>query len=131
MLFICRGRGFLTIEKMNIVTLSGSIHTEEITLRQTPRGIPVTSFVLKTKREHKKDYELDDNKYDFITVVCWNQMAMFVVENCKFGAFVTVTGSIRTGRRKLKDYVVYKKGKEQENLQIPVFEIYAEHLEKR
>lgn len=113
---------------MNAVTLLGTIQSEEIELRHTPDLTPVTSFVLKVKRDRKKGY--DTLPYDYITVVCWSKMAERVVATYAFGMTVSVKGSIRTGKRKLKGYKVFdESGKELPDFQIPTFEIYAQHVE--
>ena len=114
---------------MNSITVSGVIVSKEIDLRKTPENIPVTSFLLKVKREKRKS-EVQGDNYDTFTIVCWNEMAVYVVNNFKEDMSVEVRGAVRTSRRKLKDYIVYKNGKEVPNFQIPVFEIYANRVDK-
>jgi len=113
---------------MNSINLSGTIHSEEIVLRQTPQKLMVTSFVLCVPREDKKNHDLKENN-DYFTIVCWSNMALYVVENFKSGMKVIVKGSLHTGRRKLKDYVVYKDGELIPEFWIPNDEVYAQRVE--
>lgn len=114
---------------MNVVSLLGTIQTEEICLRHTPDKVPVTSFLLKVKRDRKKGYDTV-LPYDNIMIVCWDKMAETVVNTYKFGMTVSVKGTIRTGKRKLKGYRVYdESGKEIPEFQIPTFEIYAQRVD--
>lgn len=114
---------------MNLISLSGTIISDQIELRECPNGILVTSFLLKVKREKKK-HESADELYDVVTIVCWEDMAKFVSAKYKYGMVIEVRGSIRTGRRKLKDYVVYKCGREIKDFRIPVFEVYATRVDE-
>lgn len=116
---------------MNNVSLSGVINTKDIVLRKTPSGLLVTSFLLKVKREFKKNFESNGNAYDYIKIVCWSGMAELVVGQFKQGATVMVSGSLRTDNRELKNYDVYdKEGNKKENFQIPIVEVYAQHIEE-
>ena len=113
---------------MNKLKLSGEIQTKEFVLRKTPEGVPVTSFLLKVKRQNKRNSKAFKDKYDIFTIVCWNDIAERVVETLKFGMNIYVEGAIQTGRRKLKGYVIYKDGKEDPNFQLPFCEVHAHDI---
>lgn len=114
---------------MNNVTLTGYMYSEGIKLRRTPEGIPVTSFVLKVMRDRRK---LDDSvtmKYDYITIVCWNDLAEYAVENYEYNTVLEVQGSIRTSSRLPKGYKVYKEGSDTATeFYLPVFEVHARRI---
>lgn len=109
---------------MNAINLSGTVQTEKIGIRKMPDGTPVTSFVLKVNSETEK------NKYELITVVCWNKMAEYAAKNLVSGTAVSVKGSIHIGKRKLKGYDVSKNGVAIPDFQVPFCEVNAVHVEK-
>lgn len=118
---------------MNMVTLSGNIQSENITLREMPDGTPITSFVLEVKREKRRENErpyVSNEGFDYVKIVCWNGMANYVAEHFAKGMHVEVRGSIYTGQRQLKDYEVSKSGKKIANFKIPFVEINAHKVEK-
>lgn len=113
---------------MNSITLSGTVETPKINIRKLPDKTPITSFVLRVKKENA--CPTDKSKYEFITIVCWNQMATYAAKNFTKGTVVSVRGSLHVGKRTLKDYEVFKDGELLPDFQIPFCEINAEHVEK-
>lgn len=131
---------------MNSVLLSGTVVTENISMRRTPEGSGVTSFVLKVLREPRKGSagtgnggpggtggSLKDNQpaigSDYITIVCWNAMADFVVSKMHAGMKIEVRGSIRTGKRVMKGYTLFKEGEPVTDFRLPVLEVHAQKIE--
>lgn len=112
---------------MNSVLLSGTVVTENIEMRNTPEGAGVTSFVLKVLREPRKDTPVIGS--DYITIVCWNAMADFVVSRIHAGMKLEVRGSIRTGKRVLKGYTLFREREPVSDFKLPVLEVYAQKIE--
>lgn len=114
---------------MNEVALSGYIHSEEVILRHTPKEVPVTSFLLKVRRDAKDISAAGTNQYDYLTIVCWCSMAEYASKHYTPGMLVEVYGSIRTGSRTPKGYKILKENADTtEELFIPRFEIYARRV---
>jgi single-strand DNA-binding protein len=65
---------------------------ENIELRKTPSGIDVCSFSMAVQRTTKKDVT------DWIRVVCWRNLAVFVSSHFRKGQLVAVQGSIQTSQ---------------------------------
>lgn len=120
---------------MNTVILSGIVATENISMRHTPEGAGVTSFVLKVPREYKsrgegaKDGDQPIRGSDYITVVCWNALADYAVAKVTAGMRLEVKGSIRTGKRVMKGYTLLKEGSPVSDFKLPVLEVHAQKIE--
>lgn len=112
---------------MNTVILSGRVATENIMMRHTPEGARVTSFVLKVHREQRKDTPAIGS--DYITIVCWNALADYAVMKLYPGMRLEVKGSIRTGKRVMKGYTLFKEGKPVTDFKLPVLEVHAHKVE--
>ena len=76
----------------NKVILIGNI-TEDIELRNTPSGVPVTSFRIAVSRRFKKEGEPDA---DFVTIVCWRSTAEFVSKYFAKGRAILVCGQLQS-----------------------------------
>lgn len=114
---------------MNEVALSGYIYSDEVKLRHTPKEVPVTSFLLKVRRDSRDISASGSNQYDYLTIVCWRSMAEYASKYYTPGMLVEVYGSIRTGSRTPKGYKILKEnGDNTDDLFIPRFEIYARRV---
>ena len=114
---------------MNEVALSGYIQSDQVILRHTPKEVPVTSFLLKVRRDSKDCSAAGASQYDYLTIVCWRSMAEYASKHYAPGMLVEVYGSIRTGSRSPKGYKIFKEnGDTHEDLFIPRFEIYARRV---
>lgn len=109
---------------MNSIILTGTIESEKIEIRNIKKGTPITSFILKVKNETVK------NTSAFVTIVCWNKMADYVVNNFKKGDKVVVNGSLHIGKRKLNGYSVFKNGEEIPDYEFAFCDVNAVHVEK-
>ena len=76
----------------NKVILVGNI-VEDLELKQTPSGIPVTSFRIAVGRRFKKEGEQDA---DFITIVAWRNNAEFVCKYFGKGKSILVCGQLQS-----------------------------------
>lgn len=76
----------------NKVILIGNI-TEDLELKTTPAGTPVTSFRIAVGRKFKEEGRPDA---DFIGIVCWKQTAEFVVKNFSKGRAILVCGQLQS-----------------------------------
>ena len=74
---------------LNKVVLIGHL-TADPELKQTPKGISVTSFSIGINRKFEKD------KTDFIDIVAWRQTAEFICKYFRKGTAICVCGSIQT-----------------------------------
>ncbi len=63
-------------------------------LKQTPNGIPVTSFRIAVARRFAKPG--DEQQADFFDIVAWRQTAEFVTRYFSKGTPILVCGSIQT-----------------------------------
>lgn len=77
---------------MNKVILMGRL-TDAPELRQTPSGVPVTSFTIAVNRRFVKDGE---TQADFLRCTAWRQQAEFICKYFKKGSMICVVGSIQT-----------------------------------
>ena len=99
---------------MNKVILMGRL-TDAPELRQTPSGVPVTSFTIAVNRRFVKDGE---TQADFLRCTAWRQQAEFICKYFKKGSMICVVGSIQT--RSWED----SEGKKQYATDIVVDEVY-------
>lgn len=65
--------------------------TADPELRQTPSGVPVTSFSIAVPRKFSKEKETD-----FLDIVAWRTQAEFVCTYFSKGKWVEVDGRIQT-----------------------------------
>lgn len=72
----------------NKAILGGRL-TADPELKQTPQGVPVTSFSIAVNRKGK------DAGTDFINCVAWRQTADFINRFFKKGSSICLTGSIQ------------------------------------
>ena len=77
----------------NKVILIGRM-TADPELKQTPSGVFVTSFRLAVDRRFKS--QDGERKADFLTVICWRQVAEFVAKHFRKGDPMGIEGSIQT-----------------------------------
>ncbi len=82
---------------MNTTTLYGNLVADP-ELNTTKNGIPVANFRVASNRSKKKD-----SGVDFIRVRAWKNLANSVAADLAKGAFVKVTGSLRTEKWTDKD----------------------------
>lgn len=83
---------------LNKVILGGRL-TGDPELKQTPSGIPVTSFSVAVNRRFSKPEGGGDNQQpqaDFINVTAWRQTAEFIARYFRKGSSICVVGSIQT-----------------------------------
>ena len=115
---------------MNKIMLKGRV-TKDVTLRVTPGGTPVTSFLLAVDRHKGKNNQNEKNNADFITCVAWKNTAQFCVKHLKQGTLIAVEGKVQTGRRALKDIkaIDINTGEELKEFTIPVLEVYISNIE--
>ena len=113
---------------MNKTVLSGRV-VKNLSLRSTPGGDSVTSFILAVDRKNVgKDAK---EKVDFITCVAWRNKAIYCCNNLCQGTEVVVEGNIHTGRREMKGFKVVKEGVDSsndDNFTLPTFEIYVDKV---
>lgn len=62
--------------------------------RQSPSGVPVTTFRIAVDRNHK-NRDTGEREADFITVVAWRSTAEFVNRNLTKGRMVVVEGRLQ------------------------------------
>ncbi|MBQ7353765.1 MAG: single-stranded DNA-binding protein [Clostridia bacterium] len=74
---------------LNKAILGGRL-TADPELKQTPQGVPVTSFSIAVNRKGK------DAQADFINCVAWRQTAEFICRYFKKGSSICISGSIQT-----------------------------------
>lgn len=72
---------------LNKVTLGGRL-TSDITLKQTPQGTSVCSFIIAVNRKGK------DAQTDFINCVAWKNQAETISKYFKKGSSICVSGAI-------------------------------------
>lgn len=77
---------------LNKAILVGRL-TSDLELKQTQRGVPVTSFTVAVDRTRGKDKEQET---DFINCVAWRQIAEFASKYFHKGSSICVIGSIQT-----------------------------------
>ena len=66
---------------------------EDLELKTTPSGVPVTSFRIAVGRRFAKDGE---QNADFIDVVCWRQSAEFASKFFSKGRAILVCGQLQS-----------------------------------
>ena len=76
----------------NKVILMGRL-TGSPELKQTPSGVPVTSFSLAVDRKYSKG---ENKQVDFITVVAWQQTAEFICKYFAKGQAMLLCGELQT-----------------------------------
>lgn len=83
----------------NKVILGGRL-TGDPELKQTPSGVPVTSFSIAVNRKYSgrpaDDQASQQPQADFINVTAWRQTAEFVSRYFRKGSSICVVGSIQT-----------------------------------
>ena len=77
----------------NKVILGGRL-TAEPELKQTPNGIPVTTFSIAVNRRTAKAGE--QRATDFINCVAWRQQAEFISRYFHKGSSICIMGNIQT-----------------------------------
>ena len=91
----------------NKVILAGNL-VENPELKQTPNGVPVTSFRLAVSRKFKNSN--GETEADFFNIVCWRNTAEFVKRYFSKGNSILVCGSLQsrsyTDSNNQKRYVV-------------------------
>lgn len=91
----------------NKVILAGNL-VENPELKQTPSGVPVTSFRLAVSRKFKNSN--GETEADFFNIVCWRNTAEFVNRYFGKGNSILVCGSLQsrsyTDSNNQKRYVV-------------------------
>lgn len=83
---------------LNKVVLVGRM-TADPELKQTPSGIPVTTFTLAVNRRYQtknEDGAPTQPQADFINCVAWRQTAEFLCKYFRKGSAVCITGAIQT-----------------------------------
>lgn len=77
--------------------LNKTFHTgricNDIELKQTPSGTPVTSFRIACDRDFKNSN--GEREADFISVVAWRSTAEFIAKSFSRGRLITVVGSLQ------------------------------------
>ena len=73
----------------NKVILGGRL-TADPELKQTPQGVPVTTFSIAVNRRGK------EAQTDFINCQAWRQTAQFICNFFKKGSSICITGTIQT-----------------------------------
>lgn len=99
---------------MNKAILMGRL-TDAPELRQTPSGVPVSSFTIAVNRRFAKEGE---TQADFLRCTAWRQQAEFICKFFKKGSMICVIGSIQTRSWEDSD------GKKQYATDIVVDEVY-------
>lgn len=91
----------------NKVILAGNL-VENPELKQTPSGVPVTSFRLAVSRRFKNSN--GETEADFFNIVCWRATAEFVNRYFSKGNSILICGSLQsrsyTDSNNQKRYVV-------------------------
>ena len=85
---------------LNRVILMGRI-TQNLELKTTASGIPVTSFSIAVDRNYVKQGE--ERQTDFINVVCWRKQAEFVCRYFEKGSMIAIEGQLQTRTYQAKD----------------------------
>ena len=76
----------------NLVVLTGRL-TADPELKNTPNGIPVTSFSIAVNRNYRAG---EEQQTDFINIVAWRQRAEFITKYFKKGSMIGIEGAIQT-----------------------------------
>lgn len=91
----------------NKVILAGNL-VENPELKQTPSGVPVTSFRIAVSRKFKNSN--GETEADFFNIVCWRNTAEFVKKYFSKGNSILVCGTLQsrsyTDNNNQKRYVV-------------------------
>ncbi len=77
----------------NKVILMGNL-TADPELKQTPNGVPVTSFSIAVERRFQS--QNGQREVDFINIVCWRQTAEFVSKYFSKGKSILICGTLQT-----------------------------------
>ena len=85
---------------LNRAILMGRI-TQDLELKTTASGIPVTSFSIAVDRNYVKQGE--ERKTDFINIVCWRKQAEFVCRYFEKGSMIALEGQLQTRTYQAKD----------------------------
>lgn len=85
---------------LNRVILMGRI-TQNLELKTTASGIPVTSFSIAVDRNYVKQGE--ERQTDFINIVCWRKQAEFVCRYFEKGSMIAIEGQLQTRTYQAKD----------------------------
>ena len=75
--------------------------TQNLELKTTASGIPVTSFSIAVDRNYVKQGE--ERQTDFINVVCWRKQAEFVCRYFEKGSMIAIEGQLQTRTYQAKD----------------------------
>jgi len=78
----------------NLVVLTGRL-TADPELKNTPNGVPVTSFSIAVNRNYRAG---EEQQTDFINIVAWRQRAEFITKYFTKGSMIGIEGSIQTRR---------------------------------
>ena len=91
----------------NKVILAGNL-VENPELKQTPNGVPVTTFRLAVSRKFKNSN--GETESDFFNIVCWRGTAEFVKKYFSKGNSILICGTLQsrsyTDSNNQKRYVV-------------------------
>lgn len=82
---------------MNKVILGGRM-TNDPELRQTPNGIPVTTFSIAVSRKNRSTQQDQQNQQptsDFFNCTAWRSQAEFITRYFRKGSSICITGSIQ------------------------------------
>ena len=79
----------------NKVILIGNL-TADPELRQTPNGIPVTSFSIAVSRRFSSKNAENAQQADFINVVAWRSTAEFITKYFQKGKSILIVGSLQS-----------------------------------
>lgn len=83
----------------NLVVLTGRL-TADPELKNTPNGVPVTTFSIAVNRNYRAG---EEQQTDFINVTAWRQRAEFITKYFKKGSMIGIEGAIQTRRYQDKD----------------------------
>ena len=75
--------------------------TQDLELKTTASGIPVTSFSIAVDRNYVKQGE--ERQTDFINIVCWRKQAEFVCRYFEKGSMIAIEGQLQTRTYQAKD----------------------------
>lgn len=78
---------------MNQIFLMGRLVADP-EAKQTPNGVPVTTFRIAVDRDHKNK-ETGERETDFVTIVAWRQTAEFVSQSFTKGRMIVVVGRLQ------------------------------------
>jgi single-strand DNA-binding protein len=78
---------------MNNVVLMGRL-TADPELKQTPSGVPITTFTVAVNRSYVKRGE--ERQADFIDCVAWRTTAEFISKHFYKGRMISVQGNLQT-----------------------------------